>query len=182
MKKSISCIVAVLLLIVIVASGTYAFFVVSTSSKDNLKTTSNNFEIIYKNGSAITGPGNLVSNREEGMKTEISMKTTKGSINPIITVYIDVEEISSQIAVPGFVWEVVGYEEGYRVYTNRGTFDGVQSKEKVEIVKNYPLTDIEATFEIYLWLDGNLIDNEALGSKFKGYIGAKTNELTGQLK
>ena len=33
----------------------------------------------------------------------------------------------------------------------------------------------------YIWLNGNLTDNGVIGATFKGYVGAETENFTGQL-
>lgn len=181
MKKSMLYTVAILLLVVAVAGGTYAFFTSAISANNALNTNSINFEVIYTGGTEITGPMNLSATKEQGLNTTVNIRMAEGSAQAKATLYVNIEKITSNIAVKGFKWEVYGYQDGNQVYSNTGTFDGTKDNDIVNIVNDYQLSEENTSFTAYFWLDGNLLGNEVLGAEFKGFIGAKTENFTGNL-
>lgn len=182
MKNKITyLIIAILLLIIIAAGSAYAFFSVSAKANNNLEATGKKFEVIYTGGSHISGTLEMVSKREEGLNTTVNIRMAKNSANAIGKIYINVEKITSNISVEGFIWEVVGIKNGDQVYYKKGNFKGINDTDNniVTLVENYLLTEDNTAFTIYLWVDGNKVDNDILNSEFQGYIGAKTENFTG---
>lgn len=179
-KKYIYSILLISFITIATIGVTYAFFVATTSSKNNINTTSQKFEVIYSGGGEITGPLKFGLSKEEGKKTSVNIKVAPGSIEAKGIIYINIEEISPELAVSGFNWEVVGTKNNLQVYNQKGTFAGTNNTTNkiINIVDDYLITEDNTKFDIYLWLDGNKLGNEVLTSSFKGYIGAKVDNFT----
>ena len=182
-KKRIAIIVFVLLLTITVVGSTYAFFTATVNSS-GVDTSGSKFEVIYTGGTDIGGPISLSSQKVEESSTSVNIKIGQGSVKANATLYIKIEEISEVLAVPGFIWEVYGYKNSEQVYYKKGNFDGLNATNNnvVNIVENYQLTEENTEFKVYIWLDGNMVGNEVMNASFKGQIGAKTENFTGQLK
>ena len=183
-KQYIYTICAILLLAIAIVGSTYAFFSASEGSNNNaVFTESQYFAVIYTGGTTINGPLNLTSDRSGGANTTVHIKVAEGSYNAIANLYINIDNITDNLASNSVKWEVSGVKNNVEVYTNSGTFAGYNStnNNKVMIVNNYRLTEEQTDFTVYIWIDGNLAGNEVLGGNFSGYIGASTEQVTGVL-
>ena len=187
-KQYIYAIIAVVLIAVLTVAGTYAYFSFRFTGNNTLNTSSKNFEIDYVGGgSTFDGPLQLVSNKEAGYSKTLKIKVVNGSVNTKINLYLEIEQISAALAVDGFIWEVYGYNSSnQQVFSNQGTFAGYNSttNKTVNLVNynDYTITTDETTFVVYIWLNGALVDNNVLGSTFKGHIAARSEQFTGIVK
>lgn len=182
MKKTTIYIVIVLILVLTISGGTYAFFSTSTNSKNNsVVSDASKFEVIYTGGTSIEGPFNLSTDRSGGVNTTVNFRMGEGSVRAKGIIYMKVETLSPALSTNGFIWEIDGYKNGKLVYHNTGTFDGVSEGDEINVVENYELSTDNTAFTFYLWLDGNILSNEVLGTKVKGFLGAKTENFTGQV-
>lgn len=182
MKKQILySIISTLLLTIAVIGSTYAYFSASTNSNKNIEGTSKTFDVIYTGGTTISGPLSLGIKKEDGLSTTVNIKMAAGSALATATLYIDIEKITSNLAIDGFIWEVVGTKNNTQVYYKKGNFSGTNDTTNniVNIVENYKLSEENTSFTVYLWIDGNQTDNSVVNAEFKGYIGAKTENFTG---
>lgn len=180
-KQVLYSIMSILLLTIAVIGSTYAYFSASASSNENVEGTSKTFDVIYTGGTTISGPINLGSKKEDGLNTTVNIKMAEGSALATATLYINIEKITSNLATEGFVWEVIGTKNNTQVYYNKGNFVGTNNTTKniVNIVENYKLSEENTSFTVYLWIDGNKVDNNIVNAEFQGYIGAKTENFTG---
>lgn len=191
MKKTILYTAIILLLTIITISGTYAYLTASVNSGNNIVTEGHNFEVIYTGGTNIEGSLNLVSRKEDGLNTTVNIRVSEDSVLGKANIYIQVEEISEKIATEALKWEVYKTFDGVQSLVDTGTFldcEGETATKKCEsgdrlyIVKDYKLSATNTAFTVYIWLDGNLIGNEAIGASFNGYIGAESENITGDLE
>lgn len=181
--------IIVFLVTIVTVSGTYAFFS-STANSSEMNFDTAKFEVIYTGGTAITGNLELVKSKEEGFNTKINIKVSEGSLDGKANLYINIEEITANIATEAFNWEVYKTVNGNENFVNSGTFidcekDGIkkqcESGDKIYIVRDYPLTTTNTTFTVYIWLNGYEVGNEVVGSSFNGYIGAESENITANL-
>ena len=183
-KNMIYSITAVLFLILLVAGTTYSFLSTTAGTTNNsIYSNTKGLNIIYTNGSHINNSVSVVSRKEDGYNTTVKIKTAPNSVNAKSNLYIYIENITPNIAVDGFIWEVYGYRNGNQVYSNSGNFQGYNNtnNNKVPIVSNYLLSETETSFVVYFWLDGSKTDNAVVGGSFQGYIGATSETFTGTL-
>lgn len=187
MKKNLPYIILILLLFLAITGGTFAFLVSNYSTNNSaLNTTAMNFEVIYTGGSKIEGPINIIKETDNDLKlqTTVNIGVSENSVEAKATLYINVETITSALSTKGFVWEVIGIKNEEQVYYKKGNFDGINNTTNniVNIVEDYKLDKNSTAFTVYLWLDGNLVGNEVLGSEFKGHIGAQTESFQAALQ
>lgn len=180
-KPTIIMLVSVLLLIVVVIGSTYAFFTSSVNGT-SAQTSGSKFQVIYTGDTQFEKQINLSTGKVEESSTTVNIKVGEGSVKANAVLYLVVEDITTELAVEGFNWEVYGYINSKQVYYNNGNFDGVKINDTINIVENYQLSEENTEFKVYLWLDGNKVGNEVMNASFKGHIGAKTENFTGKLQ
>ena len=177
-------ILVVMLLLLITAGGTYAFLSTSASTGNNsVFSNTSRLNVIYNAGTEINAAMSVVASKEEGYNTTVSIRLAPNSAVARSDLYIYINEITSNIAIPGFVWEVYGYKNNSLVYSNSGNFDGYDddTNNRIQIVNDYVLSQDNTEFIVYFWIDGSRTGNEVLGGTFSGYIGATSEQVTGRL-
>lgn len=188
MKKQFLYIVAIVLLLIITISGaTFAFFSSYNNTGNILNANASDFGVDFEQGDPIEGNLELSSSKNDPgvQKTEVNIKMKSGSPLAKVTVFFNIEEMTSNLAVEGFVWEVVGVRNNVETYYRQGNFQGYDATDNrtINLVEDYTLTEENTTFTIYFWLNGDLIqDTNILNSQFSGYIGAKTDNFTATLQ
>lgn len=188
MKKQFIYIVAIVLLLIVTISGaTFAFFSSYNATGNILNANASDFGVDFEQGDPIDGALELASNKNDPgvQKTEVNIKMKSGSPYAKATVFFNIEEMTSNLAVEGFIWEVVGVRNNVETYYRQGNFQGYDATNNrtVNLVEDYTLTEETTTFTIYFWLNGALIqDTNILNSQFSGYIGAKTDNFTATLQ
>ena len=123
----------------------------------------------------------LLKEGEIGLSFKIGeMEGPKPPIMPgeKIDIYMKVTTIGQDIASNALKWELFRTYQGTESFVGRGTFDGVSSGNKIYVDRDYRLSTEETSYTVYIWLDGSLIGNEALGESFIGYIGAEAQHIT----
>lgn len=189
MKKILIYIIAIFMSVILIVGGTYAFFV-ATSNSNQIVTNSTKFEVIYTGGKQIGGKLEFSNSKTEDFKTAVNIRMAEGSVLGIANLYIQIDEITSNIANEALTWEVYKTYDGVESFEGSGSFADCQTGtnkrncetgDKLYIVDDYKLSEKNTTFTIYIWLNGNLANNSAIGGIFKGYIGAETENFTGDL-
>ena len=181
MRKEITIAISVVVLIIaIIAGTTYSFFSsVATSNNSNVTATAEKYEIIYTGGTAIDGDVKMLSSHVGADSTTVSIGLANGvNVSVNATLFISITEISSELAVSGFKWEVYRLNGANETLVNSGTFQGATNGGEINILTT-SLSTTQTSYKIYFWADGNAIGNEISGSNFSGYIGARTDAITG---
>lgn len=184
-KTNTYTIIVILLLIVAITGSTYAYFSAMTNSGEAVKSNSTELEVIYQGDTQIDENDkiDIVANREKGRKKIVNIAVSEDSVEAKSTIYLNIEELTENLRIKGFIWEVSGIQNGKEVYSDKGSFYGYNDTTNniIEIVKDYRITKDNTQFTIYFWIDGNQTDNSVIGGSLKGYIGAKTENFTGEL-
>lgn len=182
-KQLIFAISGILLLTIIVSGGTYAFYSANAGNNQTLNTTATKLEVLYTGGDTISGPMTAGSNKESGLNTTVNIRVSNDSVDALANLFINIENITSNIATNGFIWEVYGYKNSQQVYYNSGNFSGKDATTNniIKIVEDYQVTKVNTSFTVYFWIDGSKTGNEILGGEFRGYISASSENFTGQL-
>ena len=178
MKKIILYIVGILVLASLIVAGTYAYLFSTVNSGNSLIGSSSKIAVIYTDDADITGALNIVSSYKEGNKATVKIKLSNDSVDAKADIYIYVGKIGTDLSSNALKWELFRTYQGTESFVARGTFDGTADGEKVYIDRDYRLSTEETSYTVYIWLDGSLIGNEALGEIFEGYIGAEAEHIT----
>ena len=170
------------LLAVAIVGGTYAFYAVSTTS-NNIVLDSSKFVVIYTGDTDLEGELTPTSSKAGGVSRTVHIGVSEDSSEAKANIYINIEELTENLSIAGFKWEVYGMQNGVQVYSNSNNFQGYNdtTNNVIPIVENYKLTAETTDFTVYIWIDGSITDNEILGGQFRGYIGAETERFTGEL-
>lgn len=197
-KSIIYTILGFIFLAIIVSGGTYAFFTASIGSENNdITSTSSKYEVIYSGETVINEKLNITANKEGGILNSVSIRMGAGSALPKLLLYLNISDISNNMISnntvnwqSALIFEVYGYDyNNSLVYTNTGTFMNCSTTKNKTCVNNdilylvddYRLTYTDTRFDIYIWLNGALVDNGVIGSYFEGNIVAQTEEFTADL-
>lgn len=177
-KQIIYSIIAVLIISTTVFGATYAYFNASVTNSVS-QTNSSTANIIYSGGSPISGTMQQVANRSGGYSTVINISAGSNSIQPKVNMYINIENITSNLAVAGLKWEVDITRTGDSLVHYSGNFSGYNSTTNnvIPIVSDYQLTTTNSQVTVYIWLDGALTNNDVLGGSFSGYISASSEQF-----
>lgn len=178
-KVTISIII-VLLMIIVVVGSTYAFFSsVASSNNSNVSASAEKYEIVYTGGTEIDGDIKMLSSHVGADNTTVQIGLASGvNVTVNATLYIKVTTISPALAVAGFKWEVYEVNGGTETLKNSGTFQGASANSEINIL-TMPLSTTIKSYKVYFWADGNSVSNEISGTNFNGYIGAKSDVITG---
>ena len=179
-KKVLNYILIVTLIIVLVSGATYAFFRASTDAANYINSNTSQMNIVYTKGNEINGAIRMVSNRTEGYNTTINIHTTNNSVNPEISLFINIEELTQNLSITGLIWEVCAAREGDETQCRSGNFSGYNDTNNniIYIYPNYALSTVNTQFTVYIWLDGANTNNSVVGGVFSGYIGAESENFT----
>ena len=75
-------------------------------------------------------------------------------------------------------WEIYRLDGNNEVLERSGNFQGATSNSEVALITK-PLSTTMTSYKIYFWLDVSKVGNEAIGKTFSGYIGARSDVITG---
>ena len=191
MKKNIIYIVGLLLIIIIISGSTYAYFSATIGKNNAITSTGDILEIIYDGDIAINGNIELSRSKEGGHRRVTKIGLSERSVGIAAHLYIQIQNISPELAVSGLKWEVYTLKNGVETFYNSGTFmqcggiDETKSKctsgDKLYMVTNYELSTTQSEFVVYLWLNGDEVGNEVINRKLVGTISAETIFLTGEI-
>ena len=191
MKKSLTYATIFLMIAIITIGGTYAFFTAITTN-NQLLTGTHQLEVIYTGDTEINGNLDLVKDKSGGHRRQVSIRLSTNSVGASANIYINVDQITSALATDALIGEIYKIENNQEIKIDDGTFldcgqpDQTKTKctngNRIYMINNLELTTTPQTFAIYIWLNGYKAGNEVLGSTFKGYIGAETENITGILQ
>lgn len=179
-KNLLYSISAILLLTMIISGTTYAFLSSSVKGQNNsIEYNSNNLNIIYQKGEPISGTMNVVSTKEAGKSTTINMRLAETSAKGAkINLLLNITNITENLSINGFMWQVDVYENGTLTRTNTNNFLNKHNNDVITLIEDYELTTTNATFTVYLWVDGNNSTNNVMNGSFDGYISAKSDNFS----
>lgn len=191
MKKNTIYILALILVIVIISGSTYAFFSATVIKNNAIRTTGDVLEVIYDGDIAIDGNIELSRTKEGGYRRVTKIGLSERSVGIAAHIYIQIQNISSELAVNGLKWEVYTLNNGTETYYSSGTFmqcgeieetkHKCTSGDRLYMVTNYDLLTTQTQFVIYLWLNGDEVGNEVINRVLVGTISAETIFLTGEI-
>lgn len=169
-KKLYGTIVGVIAFIALVAGLTYAWFTWA-SGNTTISGQSGCFTIEYTNGTAISGNLTPSADYTGGKNTDATLNiastcTTEGDATISLTT-----NASSTI-------DLTENAVKYAVY--QGTTEissGVVTGGTQVIASNIQLTKTATTYTVYIWVDGEIADNDYVGTSYSGYISASAVQV-----
>ena len=149
-KKKI-LIIAIITSLLVGIGLTYAYF--SWQSEETaVRITVDGVPISYNAGEDITGNLLPTLTKEEGISKDITVKLTKDNYESYIVYYLKINELPDELKHASFKYEM------YRnnVLNKSGNFESVNVNDIIPISQSNPLSNIEDTYTLYLWIDGNM--------------------------
>ena len=182
-KKKINISVLLMLLAIIIVIGiSYAAFVFITNS-GIIEANSGKLDIAYNiENSSVNGTLIPSSTRSGGISTSVTAKLNSGSIPGNINLYITPTALTG-MPFSALMWEVDVVDTSDNLLTHyEGDFTGCVINTPVKITDAYSLTTNLLTFKIYIWLNGERINNENYNSNngFTATISADSISITGE--
>ena len=163
--KLIGAIFGVILFIALIGSFTYAWV---TWQSDNINTsgTSDCFDIDY----GVTKESlEMVNNYTEGLSAKVSLalKSNCKNVSGLATLYLNTNSASSSILQGALKYTVVKGE----IVVSEGS---INTSEKITLLDNIEVNDTTPiTYTVYVWLNGEEVDNSYANLSYYGYISAE---------
>ena len=150
---------------------TYAYF--SWQSEETaVRITVDGVPISYNAGEDITGNLLPTLTKEEGISKDITVKLTKDNYESYIVYYLKINELPDELKDASFKYEM--YKNN--VLNKSGNFESVNVNDVIPISQSNALSNIEDTYTLYLWIDGNVLNPSSMqANNFKFKLGATSN-------
>lgn len=185
MKKLFGSIAFIFVLIVGVFSLTSAYLAIVTNEED-VSTGSGMLDIDYTKPGNLTGQLRASIDRSTGLMTFAKASLKVGSEKSIFNMYI-IPTALTNLNIPALKWEAEGIRDGQIICSNSGDFSSAVVGEPMKLFVNDINDNIddcvlsmeETTFNIYVWLDINLVDTAINGTNFGAKISADSVPITG---
>lgn len=163
-RKVYGAILGILAFALLMVGITYAWFT-WTSGNTIISGTSGCFTINYSTGTAISGALTPSIDHTGGRSTTVTMNidascTTTGTATIYLTTNASTTVDLTQNAVKYEVYNGSNLVENGSGYVAAGT----------QALANINLTKVATTYTIYVWVDGELVDNSYIGKSYSGYI------------
>lgn len=183
MKKTklIGAIIVSTIFILMIAGSTYAWFNWK-SDNANISSKSNCFVINYGISQEIgfSDASHFLTMGED--YTSGLFSTVSLSINPnctgikgVGTIYLNTNVIGTDddILTEGLKYTVVRKTGSNSEILTSGT---ITSTEKIKLLEDINITTNTYTYEVWVWIDSNIFDNNYNKANYSGYISAEVNE------
>jgi hypothetical protein len=180
MKKVLTYAFVLLIVTIITVSGTYAVFTINENIGGEVELGAHEIKVIYSGDIQINGVIDLVRDKSGGFRRTVNIALAEGSVATAANIYIFLSEVQG-LNCQALKWEIYSLDNDEETYLDSGTFLNYTSGEKI-----YMETDIELSLEtkqyvVYIWLNGYEAGNEVKNGFLKGYIGAESTPVTGNI-
>lgn len=169
-RKLYGTIIGVLAFIALVAGLTYAWFTWA-SGNTTISGDSGCFTIQYTNGAAISGGLSPSADYTGGKSTTATLNiastcTTEGDATISLTTNGSTTVPLNENAVK------------YAVYQGTTAINsGVVTGGTQTLATGIELTKVATTYTVYIWVDGEIADNDYVGTSYSGYISASAVQV-----
>ncbi len=191
MKKILVSVIAVLFIAILTVGVTYSFFLVSASGNTS-KVAGNaiSHNIIFTKGANLTGSLDPSNSRDNSMYTSASIRVTSNSTKPLVDVYINIENIASELGISALKWEVEATKGGNSVTlsptsgdfascSHNSVLGSCVTGDRIYVASGYELDTVDTEFKVYIWLDGNEINTDISNATLNASLGAEISKFTG---
>lgn len=168
-RKIYGAILGILGFIALIAGITYAWFTWA-SGNTTISGSSGCFTIQYTNGTAISGSLSPSSDYTGG-------KTTTATLNINSSCTTEGDATISLTTNPSSTIDLTGNAVKYAVYKGSTSVSSGVVTGGTQTIASFALTKVATTYTIYVWVDGNLIDNTYVGKSYSGYISASAVQV-----
>ena len=177
-KSLLISIILVILLIITVATATYAYLATVTN-EEGVGAGSGILDINYTKPANLTGNFIPSTSRVGGLTTSAKASLKTDSESALFNMYLTPTSLTN-LNITALKWEVEGIRDGSIVCSGSGDFSQAIVNTPITIINKCALSKTETTFNIYVWLDSNLIQGAVGGVNFGAKIGADSIPITGE--
>lgn len=175
-KKLIGTIIGVAMFAALIAGATFAWLTFNVSVTNGTITPSSmNFSVNFTRGTDISDMPIL----SEGTVSTAKLLTVKahkvsGSAPGNLTIYLNTSSTSNALITD----EAINYAVcvGTCSSLSSAAATGTLSSTTKKALLTTPLTASATSYNIYFWLDGNVISNDHMGLSYSGYISAEATQ------
>ncbi len=171
-KKVWGTILGVAAFIALVAGVTYAWFTWS-SNNTIINGTTGCFNIVYDKGTDVTGTLIPSADYTGGINAKVKINISEDcDITGTGTLYLNTQDATT-VPLTGAV--------KYEVYQGSTRLDGgtITAKGDKAILSNFELSKAATAtteYTVYVWIDGDLANNDYAGTSYVGYIHASATQ------
>jgi len=182
-KKLIILITLGVLIIAAITASTYAYLLAMTNEED-ASTGSGMLGINYNPPADIGGMLVPTSDRNGGLFTTTTASLETGSEKALFNMYITPTSLTN-MNIAALKWESEGLRDTNNdgvldtVCAGSGDFSNASVNKDIVIIDHCELDYTDTVFNIYIWLDSNLLDTSLDGATFGAKIGADSVNITG---
>jgi len=169
--------VTLTLLIIVLIPTSFAYWYWNSTTNTNVSFTINGLDITYVGGNDISGVNLIpVSSKEKGIADNTAIEkvvTASSNSTTYMNLYLTLETLPDGLKDKSFVYEV--YNGANLV--GKGNFASYNQGEKAQIASAQKITSSTTSFQIYIWIDGN-VDNPSsmMNQNFKFVLSADASE------
>lgn len=168
-RKMYGTIVGIVAFAALIIGVTYAWFTWSSAPRE-LSGTSGCFTINYVNGTEISGNISPSADYTGGKSTTATLSiakecTTQGTA----TINLTTEERSTvDLSESGVKYAVYNAD----TLVSEGAVTG-----ETQALATVDLTKVATTYTVYVWIDGEIADNDYVGKTYSGYIHVSATQV-----
>lgn len=185
-KGFILSIVAVLLIVIVISGATFAYFSGKTNEEE-ATSAAGKLNVIYTITDNIANATlSASSKREDGILSVVTARVGENSVDAAFNIYLTPTVLTNvtDSDLNALKWEVDIIHD-VDISTVSGTFSGATINVPIKIIDGYNLLSTDTTFNIYVWLNGNDIENDNTGtnlatSRFSAVISADSVNISGE--
>lgn len=165
-EKIILSITITLIIMLTVATITYALFIWNSDSNVKINSSVNSPTIIFDGGdSSISGAIGPTRTMEEGLSKTIT--TIASAPKTKINFYLKINDMPDELKEESFKYAFLKNDE----IINEGDFSEdsidyeIDDTTIIELISNEEVNKGEDTYILYLWIDGNMPNNNIMGNQ-----------------
>lgn len=170
-NKVLILVIGIVMLGLLCVGGTYAFLsFTATVTNASYNGTTTCFLVDYSAGQAITGTMFQSSTPKGGLSGSVTMNIKSScSVTGKGTITLNVGSGTSSILLSEGALKYAVYDSSSTNVLSSGTITSTGNKD---LYTGFTLSKTATTYNIYIWLDGNIADNDYVDILFSGYIHA----------
>lgn len=151
--------------------GTFAFLsFAATVTNASYNGTTTCFDLDYSSGQAITGTMFQSSTPQGGLTGSVTMNIKSNcNVNGTGTITLNVGSETGSLLLSEGALKYAVYDSANANVLASGAITGTGNKD---LYTGFDLSKTATTYHIYVWLDGNIADNDYVNLPFSGYIHA----------
>lgn len=174
-RSIITLLISIVTILIFCLSASYALLKWTSSSNTNVNFDSSLGIIYNRQHETLTGTLNASTDKSGGLTTQIELWTTTTKTSVYGTLSLNITSIASELAIGNILkWEVWSNN----VKINDGTFDGSVNGSSIDLMKDVILSNSQTFYNVYIWLDDNLITNtNASGKTITASVSASASQV-----